>query len=225
MCGLRKIFDIDWKIAKTGKIPWQLKLPWTRQSQQKPAVELVASPPELLPTGVRPAEEALVELIKGAKERIRIQLLSYKPIEKYTKVKGEKHYWSTVDDALREAALLRGVKVELLVSDWNTKGPDLSPLKSLAEIPGINVQVATIPKHSSGPIPFARVIHSKYMTVDGNVLWLGTSNWSEGYFRNSRNVELIFHDLGLTQIGDQIFDKLWKSQYTKNVLNYGSSPK
>jgi len=54
--------------------------------------------------------------------------------------------------------------------------------------------VVSIPEAKEGHIPFARTIHSKYLVVDGTQLALGTSNWEESYFMESRNVELIFRD-------------------------------
>ena len=86
-------------------------------------------------------------------------------------------------------------------------------LKSLALVPNLEIRIASIPEASSGHIPFARVIHSKYMTVDGGLLWLGTSNWSEDYFTESRNLELILRDRSLAAQGDRIFERLWNSRY------------
>ncbi|MBL0313513.1 MAG: hypothetical protein IPP78_12540 [Holophagaceae bacterium] len=90
-------------------------------------------------------------------------------------------------------------------------------LKSLTLIPNLEVRIASIPESSKGHIPFARVVHSKYMTVDGNLLWLGTSNWSEDYFADSRNVELILRDPSLAAQGDRIFDRLWNSPFASRL--------
>jgi phosphatidylserine/phosphatidylglycerophosphate/cardiolipin synthase-like enzyme len=90
-------------------------------------------------------------------------------------------------------------------------------LKSLAFIPNLEVRIASIPESDKGHIPFARVVHSKYMTVDGSLLWVGTSNWSEDYFADSRNVELILRDPALAAQGDRIFEQLWNSRYASRL--------
>ncbi|MEK6578918.1 MAG: phospholipase D-like domain-containing protein, partial [Bdellovibrionota bacterium] len=76
---------------------------------------------------------------------------------------------------------------------------------------------ATLPLASQGPIPYARVIHSKFMTVDGQTLWLGTSNWSRGYFYETRGVELIFRSKELTNTADRLFSRLKDSAYLERV--------
>jgi len=73
--------------------------------------------------------------------------------------------------------------------------------------------VVSIPEAKEGHIPFARTIHSKYLVVDGTQLALGTSNWEESYFMESRNVELIFRDSPLAAQATGIFDRLWNSRY------------
>lgn len=201
---LREIFAVDWRFAETHKIPG-LPNPSVPQAA-RPDAELVASPPFLTPGNIRPALGALVELLGQAKQRIRVQLLTYSPVA------GQDRFWPTLDNALRAAAV-RGVHVQLLVSDWVLGGRALPHLKSLALIPNLEVRIASIPEASEGHIPYARTIHSKYLVVDDGVLWLGTSNWEEGYFEDSRNVEAIFRDPSLTAQGAAIFDRLWASRF------------
>jgi phosphatidylserine/phosphatidylglycerophosphate/cardiolipin synthase-like enzyme len=169
-------------------------------------VELVASPPFLTPKDIRPSIDALVELLGGAKESVRVQLLTYSPIS------GQDQYWPVLDDALRAAAV-RGVKVRLLVSDWVLGGRALPHLKALSLIPNLEVRVASIPEAREGHIPYARTIHSKYLVVDSATLALGTSNWEESYFSGSRNLELLFRDSPMAAQAAAIFDRLWSSRY------------
>lgn len=211
---LSKIFEMDWEIAASGKPPI-LGAPAECTTIKPTAkthleVELVASPPQLNPPCIRSALSALLELIHEAKTRISIQLLNYSLGNDPTNL------WKEIDDALRLAAK-RGIKVELLVSDWNTEKPGIDHLKSLNQVPNITVKIATIPPFSGGFISFARVIHSKIMVVDNQVFWLGTSNWSKGYFDASRNVELIFRQRELVMIGVRIFDTIWNSHFVEEV--------
>ncbi len=204
---LLELFEIDWEFCKSHKFPI---LPKDTASSPPPALELVASPPSLTPPAIRAALPTLVELLSQAKSRIRVQLLTYSPVS------GRTRFWPVIDNALRAAAV-RGVTVQLLVSDWNLYSPAVDHLKSLSLIPNLEVRIASIPESTKGHIPFARVVHSKYMTVDGNLLWLGTSNWSEDYFMDSRNVEIILRDPALAAQGDRIFEQLWNSRHTARL--------
>ncbi len=202
---LAELFGIDWRFAETHKLPDLPKaaMPLPARSD----AELVASPPFLTPGNIRPALDALVELLGQAKQRIRVQLLTYSPVA------GQDRFWPALDNALRAAAV-RGVKVQLLVSDWVLGGRALPNLKSLTLIPNLEVRIASIPEAAEGHIPYARTVHSKYLVVDDAVLWVGTSNWEEGYFMDSRNVEALFRDPILAAQGTAIFDRLWGSRFT-----------
>ncbi len=209
---LTRIFDLDWKVAKSHELPEEDELTDHFQVPQKSSVmELVASPSQLRPSDTRPAIEVLLELIQSAKKIIRVQLMDYSPAA------GNQVYWPEIDNALRAAAL-RGVKIEILVSNGSSSARALDFLKSLALIPGVEVKMVTIPLHSSGSIPYARLIRSKYMVVDDEVFWIGTSNWSKGYFYNSRNIELVFRRSDLAQLGNQIFKRIWSYPYSENII-------
>jgi len=200
---LARLFAIDWAFAQTGKVP---VFPTGTPLSARPQVELVASPPFLTPKEIRPSIEALVELIDQAKQTVCVQLLTYSPIA------GQDHFWPTLDNALRAAAV-RGVKVRLLVSDWVLGGRALPHLKALALIPNLEVKVVSIPEAKEGHIPFARTVHSKYLVVDEAHLALGTSNWEESYFTGSRNIEVVFRDSPLAAQAARIHDRLWNSRY------------
>lgn len=202
---LQEVFEVDWKFSlDQSRPPAARPVP----AALGPA-ELVASPGFLSPGTVRPALDALVELIGQARTRVQIQVLTFSPV-------GRNGYWPPIDQALRAAAV-RGVKVQLLVSDWMFKNRGLAHLKSLALIPGIEVRYAAIPEASTGHIPFARTIHSKYMVVDGDTLWLGTSNWEEDYFASSRNVEAILRQPLLAGQAGELFNRLWSSAYAHEL--------
>lgn len=198
------IFEQDWAFA-AGKAP---RLAPGPRPVPGP-LELVASPAFLTPADIRPALPALVELLGQARTRIRVQLLQYSPVQR-------ERFWPPLDNALREAAA-RGVKVQLLVSDWCLKTPNVHHLKSLAALPNVEVRYAAIPEDPKGHIPYARVTHTKLLTVDDSVLWVGTSNWEEDYFEHSRNLEAILRDSALAARGNRIFERLWGSRFTHAI--------
>src|SRR5262249_31287794 len=127
----------------------------------------------------------LVKLIDSAKTSVRVQVLT----------------WNDDAAELRDAlvrAAARGVRTQLLVSDWELRPktrPALEPLDRRVE-----VRILTIPQAKAGPIPFARVVHAKYCVADGARGWVGTGNWERDYFEKSRNVGLFFSGTAQGQI-------------------------
>ena len=121
-----------------------------------------------------------------------------------------------IDDALRAAAG-RGVHIRLLIADWDVTTARLPGLTSLAALPNVEIRVASIPQLASGPIPFARVVHTKTMTIDGNLAWIGTSNWEGGYLDTSRNVEVVLRSPAMADRVKSLQDQLWTSAYAVSL--------
>ncbi len=203
-----ELFAHDWALAGATRAP-------TPDNIDPPLFDaasrssLVASPWRFNPPDIGDSQSELVRLIGGARQRLDIQVMEYAPLSF-----GEpKRFYPPIDNALRAAAV-RGVKVRLLVSDWSLRGAALAHLQSLALIPNVEIRVTTIPPAASGPIPYARVCHSKYMVVDERVLWLGTSNWTGGYLDDARNVEVVVQDAALAARAAAVQRHLWDSAYS-----------
>jgi phosphatidylserine/phosphatidylglycerophosphate/cardiolipin synthase-like enzyme len=205
---LGRIFEADWRLSKNRE---DFSLGYYNSPSSSPLkVELVASPGLINPSDTRPTIQAVLELITNAKKSLQIQLMEYAPLA------SNQTYWPELDNALRAAAL-RGVKVQILLANCLSTVKTIEYVKSLAELPAMEVKWVTIPPYSGGAIPYARLIHSKYMVVDDETLWLGTSNWSKGYFYNSRNVDLVIRRLDLAKSASQIFQTVWGSNYASFV--------
>ncbi len=171
--------------------------------------------PAFSPTGRIPDqalwdEPQLVSLIDSARDTIAIQLLTYSPADR------DHGYYEVFENALRRAAG-RGVTVQILLADWCKRPPAIDYLKGLGLVPGIEVRLMTIPEWSGGFIPFARVCHAKYMVVDGENFWIGTSNWSRDYFHNSRNVGLIGRGVTHGALLRAYFLNGWQSNYASLI--------
>ena len=152
----------------------------------------------------------MVEMIDAARDSVHLQLLSYGITDR------QKRVFDDLDSALRRASV-RGAKVRIILSNWSKSKYSLPWIKSLAVLPGIEIRFTNIPEYSGGFIPFARVEHAKYLTVDGNALWIGTSNWSRGYFYDSRNISLFFRGFGATVDPDRFFNLSWHGPYAETV--------
>lgn len=211
---VQAIFDQDWRaqalVAQSARAP-QLNAKTAAADLAQPAF-LLASPNAYNPAGVGDSESGLPALLAEAKEEVRIQLLDYAPLSYGPK--GTRPYYAVVDNAVRSAAN-RGVKIKLMVSNWNTEALPLAYLKSLAMLPNIEIRVVTLPQASSGFIPFARVIHSKTMTIDGKLAWVGTSNWAGGYFDLSRNLEVVLRNEKMAQRVGALHEQTWNSAYAQ----------
>jgi phosphatidylserine/phosphatidylglycerophosphate/cardiolipin synthase-like enzyme len=221
---IQAIFEQDWRAQQEiaeGKPVTRLNDHEVLPDDSQPAF-LLSSPSAYNPPGVGDSEQELPRLLAQARHEVRIQVLTYGPLEYGSD--HHRHFYPVIDDALRAAAQ-RGVKVKLMVSDWNTGTPEIAYLKSLAVLPNVEVRVVSLPPASSGFIPFARVIHTKTMEIDDAIAWVGTSNWEGGYMDNSRNLEVVLRDPALAKRLDDLHEQLWDSPYAAPVVLDKTYPK
>lgn len=204
------IFEQDWQAQADLAQGRSVTPPKTAAAPARTGNYLVASPQAFNPPGVGDSQAELPRLLAEAKQEVRVQLLDYAPLS-YGPDK-TRPYYTVIDNALRAAAA-RGVKVKLLVSNWNTGMPGIVYLKSLAILPNVEIRIVTLPIAEQGFIPYARVLHSKAMTVDGQVAWVGTSNWQGGYLDNSRNLEVVMRSPAMAERIVALHQQLWESPY------------
>lgn len=212
---MQAIFDHDWQAQ--ASIAQGLPVAPIQRDVPAPGhagVYLVASPAAQTPADIGDSEAELVSLLAQARREVDVQLLDYAPLSY-----GPNHtrpYYAVIDNALR-AAQARGVKIKLMVSNWNTEAPAIDYLKSLAVLPGIEVRIVSLPQAAQGFIPYARVIHTKMMCIDGQVGWIGTSNWAGGYLDKSRNLELVLRNDAFAQRLQQLYLQTWDSPYAAPI--------
>ena len=216
--AVREVFELDWALAGGASLDEARALLAPGSSD---GIEttfrgapvrawMVASPRDLLPREQSWDWPRLRAAIEGARERVRLQVMSYQ-IRNHGG--GE---WRELDDALRAAAA-RGVRVELVVSWWETRPGRIEALQALQQVEGIEVRLVDIPEASTGYIPYARTVHAKYATIDGRLAWLGTSNAGGDYFLHSRNVGFFVEGAALARALDAYFDRVWPSAYAAPV--------
>ncbi len=208
------VFNQDWRaqaIAAQGLVAPALNVKATTPDIHQSAF-LLSSPNRFNPAGVGDSEAGLPALLAEARSEVRVQLLDYAPLSYGPK--GTRPYYAVIDNAVRAAAN-RGVKIKLMVSNWNLEELPQAYLKSLAVLPNVEIRVVTLPAASSGFIPFARVIHSKTMVIDNQVAWVGTSNWSGGYMDLSRNLEVVMRNEKMAQRLAALHEQTWSSPYAQ----------
>lgn len=205
------VFASDWAGADTTVAfqPAAYSAPaWPRRLVQAPGdtadVWFGASPRATTPAGIPWDRDLIVRCIAGAKREVNVQVMQYG-----VRLRGG------ADDSTLHRALLgaaaRGVKVRLLAADWSLGGANEAPLRDLAAHANVEVRISRVPEWSGGYIPFARVEHCKYMTVDGEWLWVGTSNWEPSYFLTTRNVGFTVRNANLAAEGRRIFEADWNA--------------
>lgn len=222
---VQAVFEQDWQaqaLLAAGLAVPTLAPPANVAPGAAPAAQLLASPAAYNPPGVADSQAALPALLATAQSEIRIQLLDYVPLAYGTGP--HRVYYGVIDNALRAAAA-RGVKIKLAVSHWNAEQPGIAYLKSLALLPNVEVKMVTLPQAAEGPIPFARVIHSKTMTIDGKLAWVGTSNWAGGYMDNSRNLEVVLRSAPMAARLAALQEQVWSSAYAQPLEIMKNYPK
>ncbi len=212
-----EVFAYDWALAGGAAHPG---LPPTRTGAEHawpeiagggPAVVTpVASPVGFLPDPSTWELPRLIALIDGAKRSVHVQVLTYDTISR------DGSAFLDLDDALRRAAA-RGVEVSMVVSDWEKHKGTIESIQRLARVPGVTAHFIDIPPWSGGFVPFARVAHAKYMVVDGERSWVGTSNWEGDYFKSSRNVGLVVEGAALAGQLERVFHDAFAGPYSEGV--------
>lgn len=208
---LLEIFETDWALAGGAEASTRIQKgipPGRFPGIEAREVELTASPRGWLPDESNWDLPQIIALIDAAKRSVNVQVLKYKIVNR------DGNRFTDLDDALRRAAA-RGVKVQMLVSEWALKDKSLDALQQLANV--ADVRVIKIPPWSQGEIPFARVAHAKYMIVDGSAAWIGTSNWEGDYFTKSRNVGVIMHNGQVPTRLAKFFEENWSSSYVSAI--------
>ncbi|MEO5989512.1 MAG: phospholipase D-like domain-containing protein [Candidatus Eisenbacteria bacterium] len=216
--AVARVFDRDWASSDTTRpAPSAAANPpkWPRRVTMPDGqadVWVGASPMSMDP-GLPWDRGLVLARIHAARQEIVAQVLQYG-------VSGHGKADSTLHHALL-AALKRGVKVKLIVSDWVVGGRNEDALRDLARH-GAQVRISRLEQWSEGYIPFARVEHCKYLVTDSAWLWVGTSNWEPSYFLDSRNLGVVMHHVGLARQARGIFERSWTAP---SALAFGPTTK
>jgi phosphatidylserine/phosphatidylglycerophosphate/cardiolipin synthase-like enzyme len=213
--AVMRVYNSDWEAAESNRIP-----KFDSAAVQPSAtsfiiigkdlkIKPVFSPPALTPPGLANELDEILALINSADKDVLLQAMNYSP-------KGYGDFDGTLDNAIRDAAG-KGKKVKLLVADWSLRSPNVNYLKSLSQVPNVEVKFTTIPRFKERYIPFARVEHSKFIVVDNDKAWVSSSNLEPNYFKKSRNVGLVI--LGRSVAGKlrQVFLDSWTSPYASYI--------
>ncbi|VDP69545.1 unnamed protein product [Echinostoma caproni] len=164
VADLNKINQAYWLVSQGIPKRWPDELTTIYNAQNPMRVKLngvcslvyfSSSPTAFNPPGRTYDLDAIVSVINKAEKFVYISVMNYVPeIVKYDR-KNKNLYWPVIDDALRSAAIDRGVEVRLMVSLWpstpKTMSRYLQSLRWLNGIQGARIRVPTFALISGEP--------------------------------------------------------------------------
>ncbi|KAH8323528.1 hypothetical protein KR067_013022 [Drosophila pandora] len=218
--GVPSSWDYDYSTYYNVKSPMSINV--NRNTSMEGY--LSSSPPPLSAGGRTDDLDAILNTINTAITYINIAVMDYYPLIIYEK---NHRYWPFIDDALRRAAVERGVVVKLLISWWKHSNPSEDRyLKSLLDIASkkdnIDIQIRRFivnGTENQEKIPYGRVNHNKYMVTD-RVAYIGTSNWSGDYFTDTAGIGFVLSETHETESTKNlrsdlrdVFERDWSSPY------------
>uniref|UniRef100_A0A3B5AT38 Inactive phospholipase D5-like n=1 Tax=Stegastes partitus TaxID=144197 RepID=A0A3B5AT38_9TELE len=236
---LHRVFSFYWQLHERDYIPsiWSKRVTalygrhdaLELQLNATPAAAYVSTSPELFCAKDRTRDvDAIYQVIQSAKTFIFISVTDYLPLGTETFNK----YWSPIDEVIREAVVLRGVRVRLLISFWKRTHPltfnFVASLKSLCmQLHNCSLEVVseqlTAAKEQKDDIQHG-LNNNKYMVTD-NAVYIGNHDWVGSNFAINAGVGLVvklkggLKDRGVTVL-EQVkaaFERDWRSGYAKSL--------
>ncbi|KAJ7397055.1 inactive phospholipase D5 isoform X2 [Pitangus sulphuratus] len=240
---LQRIFALYSSLRYKNKVPpsWSKRLYGVYDTQNKLTLQLnetkseafVSNSPKLFCPKDRVLDiEAIYSVIDDAKQFVYIAVMDYLPIVIDTNAK---RYWPYLDGKIREALVLRSIKVRLLISFSRDTDPltfnFVSSLKAICtEVPSCSLKVkffdleeesaCFLKEQKNTSLP--KLNRNKYMVTDG-AAYIGNFDWVGNAFTQNAGAGLVINqaDTGnSTSIIKQlkaVFERDWYSHYAKSL--------
>uniref|UniRef100_H3D3F4 Phospholipase D family member 5 n=1 Tax=Tetraodon nigroviridis TaxID=99883 RepID=H3D3F4_TETNG len=238
---LHRVFLFYWQLHDKDYIPsiWSKRVTalygrhdgLELQLNSSQAVAYVSTSPELFCPKYRTKDlDAIHQVIQGAKTFIFISVTDYLPLLSWP-YRGSTvtRYWSPIDEMIREAAVLRGIRVRLLISFWRKTHPltfnFVTSLTSLCtQLINCSIEVRFFSHKEHSDHLQHRLNHNKYMVTD-NAFYIGNHNWVGSDFAISAGVGLVVQmknsvPKGAATILEHVraaFERDWRSRYAKSL--------
>ncbi|KAM4591634.1 inactive phospholipase D5-like [Odontesthes bonariensis] len=233
---LHKVFSLYWGLHYKDFIPsfWSKRLfalfnrdrPLELEVNSTNALAYISSSPDVFIPKDRSSDlEAISRVIQEARHFIYISIIDYLPLLSSS----TQRYWSRIDGLLREALILKKVRVRLLISCWEKTQPltfnFIWSLRSLCmeqsncslEAKFFNPRVQRDGSHHG-------INHNRFMVTDraiylGNLDWVGnefTFNAGAG-FVISHPESIEGRNITVVEQLQAVFERDWFSRYTRTV--------
>ncbi|XP_069036074.1 inactive phospholipase D5 isoform X2 [Lepisosteus oculatus] len=230
---LHRIFTLYWQLNYKDFVPSM----WSKRvfalynkdrmlkvhlNDTKAEVFISSSPDTFCPKDRTKDIDAIYKVISDARRFIYISITEYLPLVN----RSPHRYWSRIDGMLREALILRDIKVRLLISCWTQTNPltfnFVWSLKTLCtERPNCTLEVKFFsPKEQRNGTAYT-INRNKFMVTD-NALYIGNFDWVGNEFAYNAGAGLVIRQENRTNhtILDQlktVFERDWYSRHSKSL--------
>ncbi|XP_057626601.1 inactive phospholipase D5 isoform X1 [Chionomys nivalis] len=240
---LQRIFALYSSLKFKSRVPqtWSKRLYGVYDNEKKLQLQLnetksqafVSNSPKLFCPKNRSFDiDAIYSVIDDAKQFVYIAVTDYLPI---SSTSTKRTYWPDLDGKIREALVLRSVKVRLLISFWKETDPltfnFISSLKAICtEIANCSLKVkffdlerenACATKEQKNQT-FPKLNRNKYMVTDG-AAYIGNFDWVGNDFTQNAGTGLVINQADardnrsiIKQLKD-VFERDWYSPYAKSL--------
>ncbi|XP_066553445.1 inactive phospholipase D5-like [Amia ocellicauda] len=234
---LHRIFTLYWQLQYKAFVPsmWSKRVFALYNKEKALSVILnntkadvfISSSPDIFCPKDRTKDiDAIYRVISDAKRFIYISIMDYLPLIN----RNPHRYWSRIDGMLREALILRQIKVCLLISCWGQTHPltfnFVWSLKTLCmEMANCSLEVKFFSPRAQKNGTFYGINRNKFMVTD-NALYIGNFDWVGNEFAYNAGAGLVIHqtqgqeDQNSTNILQQIkavFERDWNSRHSKSL--------
>ncbi|XP_005078222.1 inactive phospholipase D5 isoform X2 [Mesocricetus auratus] len=240
---LQRIFALYSSLKFKSRVPqtWSKRLYGVYDNEKKLQLQLnetksqafVSNSPKLFCPKNRSFDiDAIYSVIDDAKQYVYIAVTDYLPI---SSTSTKRTYWPDLDGKIREALVLRSVKVRLLISFWKETDPltfnFISSLKAICtEIANCSLKVkffdlerenACATKEQKNQT-FPKLNRNKYMVTDG-AAYIGNFDWVGNDFTQNAGTGLVINQADVRDNGSiikqlkDVFERDWYSPYAKSL--------
>lgn len=233
---LHKVFNLYWGLQYRDFIPtfWSKRLfalfnrdqPLTLSLNGIKAQAYVSTSPDVFIPKDRSSDlEAISRVIKEARHFIYISITDYLPLFG----SNTNRYWSRIDGFIREALILRKVRVRLLISCWeNTHPLTFSFLWSLKSLCMEQVNCSLEAKFFRPRVlrdgTVQGINHNRFMVTD-RAMYLGNLEWVGNEFTYNAGAGLVISQLEEADernstVVEQLrttFERDWFSHHTRSL--------
>jgi phosphatidylserine/phosphatidylglycerophosphate/cardiolipin synthase-like enzyme len=122
-----------------------------------------------------------------------------------------------------DAAEARGVRVRAVYNDDHRGGPEAGMPSPPPQGPSLLARLsASVPSTAIPGIP--DLMHHKYMIRDAEVVWTGSTNWTDDAWSHMENLIVTFPSPDLAAAYTEDFEQLWERRHVHNTGTFDDLP-
>ncbi|KAL0964524.1 hypothetical protein UPYG_G00325140 [Umbra pygmaea] len=233
---LHRVFTLYWQLQYKDFIPsiWSKRLSalWNKEEtlhlllNNTKADVFVSSSPDVFSPKDRTVDlDAISYVIQKASRFIYISITDYLPLT----IRNTHRYWSRIDGMLREALILRNIRVRLLVSCWEQTDPltfnFVWSLKALCmDLTNCSMEAKFFSPRVQRDRTLQGVNHNRFMVTD-TAVYIGNFDWVGNEFTFNAGAGMVImqaeeaggRNSTLVEQVRSAFERDWNSRHTKSL--------